>query len=65
MYPVLQRKDGRLVDIQFDGGFGFADTHVATGAGGVQDTRDKELLPEVGTLVQEDLTGKQRSTTDL
>lgn len=48
------------MDVEFDGGFGFADTHVAIGAGGVQDTRDKELLPEVGTLVQEDLAGEQQ-----
>lgn len=51
------------MDVEFDGDFRFADTHVAIGAGRVQDTRDKELLPEVWTLVQEDLAGKQQHNT--
>lgn len=58
-YLVLQRKDRRFVDVEFDRDFRFADTHVATGTGRVQDTRDEELLPHVRTLVQEDLTGKK------
>lgn len=48
------------MDVEFDCDFRFADTHVAIGAGRVQDTRDKKLLPEVRTLVQEDLAGKQQ-----
>lgn len=60
-YPVLQGQDGGFVDVELDCDFGFADTHVAVGAGGVQDTRDEELLPEVGTLVQEDLAGEHSS----
>lgn len=44
--------------VEFDRDFRFADTHVATVAGRVQDARDQELLPHVRTLVQEDLTGK-------
>lgn len=44
--------------VEFDRHFRFADTHVATVAGRVQDARDQELLPHVRTLVQEDLTGK-------
>lgn len=59
-YPVLQEQDGRFVDVEFDRDFRFADAHVAVGAGRVQDTRDKKLLPEVGTLVQEDLEGKRQ-----
>lgn len=44
--------------VEFDRDFRLADTHVATVAGRVQDTRDQQLLPHVRTLVQEDLTGK-------
>lgn len=63
MYPVLQREDHGFVDAKFDCDFGFAGADVAVGAGWVQDTRDQQLLPEVGTLVQEDLKKrKQRST---
>ena len=43
------------MDVEFDCDFGFAGADVAIGAGRVQDTRDQQLLPEVGTLVQEDL----------
>lgn len=55
MYPVLQREDHRFLNIEFDRDFGFGDTHVAVGAGWIQDTRDEKLLSDVGTLVQEDL----------
>lgn len=55
VYPVLQREDHRFLNVEFDRNFRFADTHVAVGARWVQDTRDEKLLPDVGTLVQEDL----------
>lgn len=48
------------MDVELDRDFGFAHAHVAAGAGRVQDTRDQELLPHVGTLVEEDLPGRER-----
>lgn len=45
--------------IELDCDFRFADAHVAIGTGWVQDTWDKKLLPDIGTLVQKDLTGKE------
>lgn len=47
------------MDVEFDRDFRFADTHVATGTGRVQDTWDEELLAHVRTLVEEDLKGKR------
>lgn len=54
-HPVLQREDGGFVDIDFDGNLRFAGTHVAVGAGGVEDARYQQLLSEVGTFVEKDL----------
>lgn len=54
-YLVLQRDDGGFVDIDFDGDLRFAGADIAVGTGWVQDARYQQLLPEVGTLVQEDL----------
>lgn len=70
-YPVLQREDHCFVDVEFDCDFRFAGADVAVGTGRVQDARDQQLFPEVGTLVQEDLdqeeaaNREQRQTTDL
>lgn len=47
------------MDVEFDCDFRFAGADVAVGAGRVQDTWDQKLLPEVGTLVQEDLEKRQ------
>ena len=47
------------MDVEFDCDFRFADADVAVGAGWVQDTWDQKLLPEVGTLVQENLKKRQ------
>lgn len=58
-YPVLQREDDGFVDVEFDCDFRFADADVAVGAGWVQDTWHQKLLPEVGTLVQENLKRRQ------
>lgn len=58
-YPVLQSKDHGFLDIKLHCDFGFAGAHVAIGAGWIQDTRDEQLLPEVGTFVQEDLVGRE------
>lgn len=54
-YLVLQREDHGFVDVELHGDFRFAGADVAVSAGWVQDTWDQQLLPEVGTLVQEDL----------
>lgn len=62
LYPVLQRENRGFVDVELDCDFWFAGTDIAVGAGGVQDTWDQQLLPEVGTLVQEDLKERQRQT---
>ena len=61
-YPVLQREDHGFVDVEFDCDFRFAGADVAVGAGWIQDARDQQLLPEVGTLVQEDLLMRQMQT---
>lgn len=61
-YLVLQREDHGFVDVELHGDFGFAGADVAVGTGWVQDTWDQQLLPEVGTLVQEDLQRKEQST---
>lgn len=50
------------MDIEFDCDFRFAGADVAVGAGRVQETGDQKLLPEVGTLVQEDLHKRQTKT---
>lgn len=50
------------MDVKFDCDFRFADADVAVGTGWVQDTWDQKLLPEVGTLVQENL--KKRHPKD-
>lgn len=50
------------MDVEFDCDFRFAGADVAVGAGRVQDTWDQKLLPEVGTLVQEDLEKRQTKT---
>lgn len=52
------------MDIEFDCDFRFADTDVAVCAGWVQYAWDQQLLPEVGTLVQEDLE-KRRTKTNV
>lgn len=62
IYPVLQRENCGFVDVEFDCDFWFAGADIAVGAGWVQDTWDQQLLPEVGTLVQEDLEERQRPT---
>lgn len=43
------------MDVELDCDFGLAGANVAAGAGRIQNARDQQLLPEVGTLVQEDL----------
>lgn len=58
-YPFLQREDRGFVNVDFDCDFRFADADVAVSTGRVQDTWDQQLLPEVGTLVQEDLEKRQ------
>lgn len=63
-YPVLQDEDHGFVDVEFDCDFRFGGADVAVGAGRVQDARDQQLLPEVGTLVQEDLW-RRRTQTDM
>ena len=50
------------MDVEFDRDFGFAGADVAVGAGRIQDTRDQQLLPQVGTLVQEDLEQRKTNT---
>lgn len=47
------------MDVQFDRDFGFAGADVAVGAGRIQDTWDQQLLPEAGTLIQEDLDKRE------
>lgn len=47
------------MDVEFDCDFRFAGADIAVGAGGVQNTWDQQLLPKVGTLVQEDLEARQ------
>jgi len=61
-YPVLQREDRGLVDVELDRDFGFAGADVAVGDGRVQDARHQQLLPEVGTFVQEDLQEEGKRT---
>lgn len=60
-YPVLQSEDHRFLDVELHGDFRFAGAHVAVGTGRIQDARDEQLLPEVGTFVQEDLVGRESS----
>lgn len=55
MYPVLQREDCGFVDIEFHCDFWFAGADVAVRPRWVQNTWDQQLLPQAGTLVQEDL----------
>ena len=43
------------MDVEFDGDLGFAGTHVTVSAGRVERTRNQQLLPGVGLLVQKDL----------
>lgn len=52
---VLQGENRRFVDIDFDTDFRLAGTHKTIGPRWVQDTWNEQLLPEVRTLVQEDL----------
>ena len=49
------------MDVEFNCDFRLAGADIAVGAGWVQDTWDQQLLPEVGTLVQEDLEMRQNS----
>lgn len=58
-YPVLQSKDHGFLDIKLHCDFRFAGTHVTIGTGWIEDTWDEQLLPEVGTFVQEDLMGRE------
>lgn len=51
------------MDVELHGDFRFAGADIAVGAGWVQDTWDQQLLPEVGTLVQEDLQRKEQRST--
>lgn len=51
------------MDVELHGDFGFAGADVAVDAGWVQDTWDQQLLPEVGTLVQEDLERTEQKPT--
>lgn len=51
------------MDVEFDCDFRFAGADVAVGAGRVQDTWDQQLLPEVGTLVQENLEEREQRST--
>lgn len=51
------------MDVEFDRDFRFAGADVTVGAGRVQDAWDQQLLPEVRTLVQEDLERRDKIKT--
>lgn len=51
------------MDVEFDCGLRFAHTDKAVGTRWVKHTWDQQLLPEVGTLVQEDLERRQPTLT--
>lgn len=58
-HPVLQSEDHSFLDVKLHCDFRFAGAHVAVGTGRIQDAWDEQLLPEVGTFVQEDLVGTE------